>query len=266
MHEKPIDVTAYNRRMWDAQVNAGNRWTLPVDSETILNARTGNFSIVVTPSRPVPGSWFPPLPNCDVLCLAGGGGQQGAVLAAAGANVTVFDNSPGQLAQERLVADRENLNIATVLGDMCDLSCFEPESFDFILHPCSNCFVPDVRPVWNEAYRVLRIGGTLVSGFCNPVRYIFDEMLHERGELTVRHQIPYSDLTSISDEEFSRYAAMNEPAAFGHSLDDQLGGQIDAGFSITGFYEDDWGPDSDEILARYIKTFVATKATKLCRS
>jgi len=31
-------------------------------------------------------------------CLASGGGQQGPVLAAAGAHVTVFDNSPRQLA------------------------------------------------------------------------------------------------------------------------------------------------------------------------
>ena len=33
-----------------------------------------------------------------VLCLASGGGQQGPILAAIGADVTVFDNSQGQLA------------------------------------------------------------------------------------------------------------------------------------------------------------------------
>ena len=263
VHEKPKDITTYNRRMWDAQVKAGNRWTIPVSPEEIRKAREGEFSIVVTPTRPVPMRWLPPLLNCNVLCLASGGGQQAPILAAAGARVTVFDNSPGQLAQDRLVAEREGLEISTVLGDMGDLSCFESESFDFILHPCSNCFVPDINPVWHEAYRVLRFGGSLVSGFCNPLLYIFDERLREQGELKVRHRIPYSDLTSISDQEFSGYASKEYPASFGHSLDDQIGGQIKAGFALTGFYEDDWGSDSEEILSEYIKAFVATKATKL---
>ena len=81
-----------------------------------------------------------------MLCLASGGGQQGPILAAAGANVTVFDNSPRQLAQDRLVADREGLAIETVLGDMADLSAFPDARFDLIVHPVSNVFVPDVRP------------------------------------------------------------------------------------------------------------------------
>jgi 2-polyprenyl-3-methyl-5-hydroxy-6-metoxy-1,4-benzoquinol methylase len=45
--------------------------------------------------------WFPPLKGADVLCLASGGGQQGPILAATGANVTVFDNSPRQLEQDQ---------------------------------------------------------------------------------------------------------------------------------------------------------------------
>ena len=72
----------------------------------------------------------------DVLCLASGGGQQGPILAAAGANVTVFDNSPAQLRQDELVARREGLSIRTVQGDMRDLSAFADGSFDLIFHPC----------------------------------------------------------------------------------------------------------------------------------
>jgi len=51
---------------------------------------------------------------------------------------------------------------------------------------------------------------------------------------------------------------MNEPAYFVHTLDDQIGGQIGAGFAITGFFEDDRGPDSDDVLAKFIKTYIAT--------
>lgn len=261
--EKPEDVVAYNREMWDHLVAQGDRWTVPFGPEVIAAARRGEVSILLTPSRPVPMDWLPDLDGCELLCLAGGGGQQGPVLAAAGARVTVFDNSPEQLAQDREVAERDGLEIHTVQGDMADLSCFQAGSFDFIFHPCSNGYVPALRPVWREAYRVLRTGGDLISGFCNPLLYIFDDKKREGGELVVRHQIPYSDLTSLSDEEFAHYAERGDPASFGHSLEDQIGGQIAAGFAITAFYEDDWGPDSEEVLSRYIRPFIATKATKL---
>ena len=92
------DVLGYNRRAWDRQVERGNRWTVPVGPEEIARARLGDWRIVLTPTKAVPADWFPPLSDLDVLCLASGGGQQGPVLAAAGANVAVFDNSPNQLA------------------------------------------------------------------------------------------------------------------------------------------------------------------------
>src|SRR5262249_22910863 len=170
-----MDIVAYNRRAWDRQVEKGNRWTIPVGPEAIAAARRGEWEIVLTPTKPVPRAWFPPLSGLPVLCLASGGGQQGPILAAAGANVTVFDNSPAQLERDRLVAEREKLDIKTVQGDMADLSAFADGSFGLIFHPCSNCFVPDVSHVWREAARVLRPGGVLLAGFTNPALYIFDD-------------------------------------------------------------------------------------------
>src|SRR5579872_3572064 len=101
---RPMDVRSYNSHAWNRQVEKGDRWTVPVSPETIAAARRGDWQVVLTPTRPVPQDWFPPLASLDVLCLASGGGQQGPVLAAAGANVTVLDNSPAQLGQDRLVA------------------------------------------------------------------------------------------------------------------------------------------------------------------
>src|SRR5262249_61569760 len=89
-----------------------------------------------------------------------------------GAKVTVFDNSPRQLAQDRLVAEREGLSIETVQGDMRDLHVFGDESFQLVVHPCSNCFVPEVRPVWREVFRILAPSGTLLAGFINPAAFI----------------------------------------------------------------------------------------------
>ena len=166
-----MDVRAYNRGAWDRQVAGGNPWTVPVSAEEVARARQGDWQIVLTPTKPAPAEWFPPLQGADVLCLASGGGQQGPILAAAGARVTVFDNSPAQLAQDRAVAEREGLEIRTVEGDMRDLSALADDAFDLIVHPVSNLFVPQVQPVWREAYRVARAGGVLLVGFANPAMY-----------------------------------------------------------------------------------------------
>jgi len=254
-----MDVRAHNREAWNQRVAEGNEWTVPVTTEQVAAARAGAWRIILTPTRAVPADWFPVLPGADVLCLASGGGQQGPILAAAGARVTVFDNAPNQLAQDRAVAERDGLDIELVEGDMRDLSAFEDASFDLIVHPVSNCFVPEVRPVWTEAYRVLRPGGALLAGICNPVQYLFGPEAETKGVLQVRFEIPYSDLTAMSAEERERHYGEGSEIEFGHTLDDQIGGQIDAGFVIAGFYED---RTPSERLAKYIAHFIATRAVK----
>jgi len=256
-----MDIRAYNRNAWDKQVKKGNRWTVPVGPEVTAAARKGEWEILLTPNRPVPRSWFPNLSDQDVLCLASGGGQQGPVLAAAGAKVTVLDNSPLQLSQDRRVAERDGLEITTILGDMADLSSFPNESFDLIFHPVSNIFVPDVRPVWAEAFRVLRKGGALLAGIANPVIYLFDLELYERGELQVRYSLPYSDIENLSEAEKLAYIDEGNPFEFSHTLEEQIGGQIEVGFVITGFYED-YDDDLQSPLRKYMPTFIATLALK----
>jgi SAM-dependent methyltransferase len=194
-----------------------------------------------------------------VLCLASGGGQQGPILAAAGANVAVFDNSPRQLEQDRLVAERDGLRIRTVQGDMRDLSAFADASFDLVFHPVSNLFCPEVPPVWRECFRVLRAGGSLLAGFMNPDLFIFDrEAEDERGELVVRHSLPYSDLTHMGADERARFVG-DGPLEYSHTLTDQIGGQLAAGFVVTHFAE---APHHENITAQYMPGYYATRAVK----
>lgn len=151
-----MDIFSYNKNAWNSEVESGNPWTVPVDAETIQRARAGDWRILLTPTKSVPDKWLCSVSGKKVLCLASGGGQQGPILAAAGAEVTVLDASERQLAQDRNVAERDGLPLSTILGTMTDLSRFKDGSFDLIVHPVSNCFVEDVRPVWTEAYRVLK--------------------------------------------------------------------------------------------------------------
>jgi len=257
-----MDVRAYNRGAWDRQVEGGNRWTVPVGAEEVAAARRGEWGILLTPTKPVPAGWFPPLAGTEVLCLASGGGQQGPILAAAGARVTVFDNSPAQLAQDRAVAEREGLDLRTVEGDMRDLSALEDGAFDLIFHPVSNVFVPEVRPVWREAFRVARSGGVLLAGFANPANFIFDfDKADNEGVLEVKYRLPYSDVESLEAAELEKVMESGWPLEFSHSLEEQIGGQLEAGFVLTGFFEDGFAPGED-VISDHMPTFMATRALK----
>jgi ubiquinone/menaquinone biosynthesis C-methylase UbiE len=255
-----MDILKHNSKAWDHEVMRGNPWTQPVSTQEITQARLNNFRIVLTPTKAVPRHWINPVKDKRILCLASGGGQQGPLLAAAGARVTVLDASEKQLERDNSVATREGLSLETVPGDMADLSCFQGNTFDLIVHPVSNCFVPKITPVWQECFRVLRPSGALLSGFSNPIIYSLDRGLFDRGIFQLKHRIPYSDEESLTSEELQKFVENSKPLEFGHSLEDQIGGQLNAGFVLRGLYEDLWG--NGEVEDKYFPSFMATWATK----
>jgi SAM-dependent methyltransferase len=249
---------AHNRVAWDREVDSGNEWTRPVGTDVIARARAGDWSVGLIGYQPAPREWLPAeLAGVAVLCLASGGGQQGPVLSAAGATVTVFDNSPRQLGRDEGVAAREGLAIRTVLGDMRDLSVFADASFDLVFNPVSNVFCPDLAPVWRESFRVLRPGGALLAGFMNPDVFIFDVAALERDELVVRYPLPFSSLDLPGAERRQYYG--DGPVEFSHSLTDQIGGQLAAGFTLTHLVE---APHHADPTARYMPGYFATRAVK----
>lgn len=254
------DPAEHNREAWNRYAASGNKWTIGATSEEIARAKSGDPQIVLTPQKLVPKDWLGDLFQADVLGLASGGGQQGPLLAAAGANVTVFDASEAQLETDRLIAEREALRIRTVLGDMRDLSAFEDESFDIIVHPCSNCFVEDIQPVWREAHRVLRPRGRLLTGFTNPIVYSFDWATVEAGEPRLRYKLPYRDVDHLDDPYVAKLVEDGEAVMFAHTFEQQIAGQLDAGFLIAGFYEDEWS--DEQFPNQYFPGFFATFAVK----
>jgi SAM-dependent methyltransferase len=253
------DPLQLNRRAWDGLARAGDEYFHAASAEQIGEARSGNVRVRVTPQKMVPLEWLEPLKDRTVLCLAGGGGQQGPLLAAAGAQVTVFDLSEAQLQRDQQVAQREGLKLSTVCGDMANLESFVDDQFDLILNPCSVCYCPQTAPIWAEAFRVLKPGGYLIAGLINPVYYLFDAVKMDRGALVARHRIPYSDF-DLSTEERERIWGVNRPAEYGHSLTELIGGQLEAGFQLTAVYEDGWG--MNDKLSSMIATFLATRAVK----
>ena len=251
-----MDIVNHNRTAWDNYVDKKVQWTIPVSEQELENAKNGSWNIVLTPKKPVPHNWFPDLKGLKILGLASGGGQQGPNLATLGADITIFDNSEKQLQQDKTLSDKFNLDIKTVQGNMKDLSVFADNSFDLIFNPCSILFVDDVLPVWKECFRILKLNGILMTGLINPISFQLD-----KENLKLIYKQPFSDLHSLPTEKLEELKKNNEALEFGHSLTDQINGQLDAGFILTNMYEDNWGGESK--MDEFFPEFIATKAIKL---
>lgn len=254
-----MNIVKHNSVAWD-KASGLEKWTKPVSSEVIQRAKDGSCEILLTNSKFVPENWYMPVKGKKILCLACGGGQQAPIFSALGGDVVVIDISEKQLQGDRVVKEREGLNMEIIKGDMCDLSMFANETFDMIFHPISNCFIPDPTLVWKESYRVLKKGGTLLSGLVNPILYLFDLEKIEQGKLIVTNTIPYSDIDQLPKDQLEKRILNKETLEYGHSLETLIGGQTAEGFAIIDFYEDISYSDT---LDKYINSSFATKGIKI---
>lgn len=255
-------IRNHNKIAWDKEVESGRNSCIPVSSADVILARQGKFDLLLSPTRAIPQSWIGDVRNKSVLCLASGGGQQAPLLAAAGANVTVIDNSPKQLDQDRMVMIRDNLVMKIIEGDMRDLSMFSDESLDMIVHPVANCYIPDVNPMWKECARTLRSGGVLIAAFDNPICQIMDWGLSDQGICQLRYKLPYADTEQLEKDKYQGLLDSGKTIQFGHLLEDQIGGQLRAGFQLTGLFEDYWG-DKNRAVDRHFPAFIITRAVKV---
>lgn len=202
-------------------------WAACATPEQMEKARKGQLELLFGCDKAVPAEWLGDLRGRKVLCLAGAGGLQGPLLACAGADVTVLDISERMLDKDREIAAREGLNMDIQHGNMCDLSRFNDESFDLVLNPPSLFYVPDVMPVFREVYRVLKKGGSFIMCSSNPIAYVCDYDA-ELGCYKAVNRMPYCSLEHEDQGDWVEY---------GHTMESYIGGQISAGFVITGYLE-----------------------------
>jgi len=250
--------TDINSKAIDSWADNDWVWSRPISQEVFQKAKNGEWSVLLTPSKAVPAKWFAPflneerLADVNLLGLASGGGQQMPIFTALGAKCTVLDYSENQLESERMVSEREGYEINIVKADMTKRLPFEDETFDIIFHPVSNCYVEDVYHVWNECFRVLKKGGILLAGMDNGLNYLVDES----NPLLIVNRLPYNPL---KNEELYKQCIQNDGSVqFSHTMEEQIGGQLKAGFTLTDLYED---TDNDGI-GEYIPNFIATRSIK----
>lgn len=245
--------TEVNSSFIDKWIEEGWEWGQPITHEIFEKAKENEWFVLLTPTKPVPKEWFCDMKDAKVLGLASGGGQQMPIFTSLGAECTVLDYSELQLQSERMVAEREGYEIKTVRADMTKVLPFEDESFDLIFHPVSNCYVENVVPIWKECFRVLKKGGILLAGLDNGFNYLFDE-----DETKVVQKLPFNPL---KDKELYETSVKNDwGIQFSHTIEEQIGGQLKAGFMLTDIYQDTNG--AGRLHEFNVPTFYATRVVK----
>lgn len=250
----PKNYTDINSAVIDQWVRDGWEWGQEISHETYLRAKQGDWSVLLTPTKPVPKEWFCQMQGAKILGLASGGGQQIPIFTALGAQCTVLDYSQEQLRKEELVAQREGYDVELVRADMSKPLPFADESFDLIFHPVSNCYVKELQPIWNECYRVLKKGGILLTGWDNGINYLFEDDDEER----VCCALPFDPLSNPAQYETS--VKNDWGIQFSHTIEEELDGQLRAGFTLTGIYGDTNG--SGHLHELNVPTFYASRCVK----
>ncbi len=243
-----------NSETIDRWVKEGWEWGKPIDHETFLKAKQGQWDVVLTPARPVPHEWLKDLKGKEILGLASGGGQQMPVFAALGARCTVLDNSEEQLNRERLVSQREGYPFTILKGDMTKPLPFADETFDVIFNLVSFCYIEEILPVWKECYRILKHGGILISGQDKGINYLFAD----EQETTIVNSLPFNPLEN--EDQMRQCRETDSGVQFSHTLEEEIGGQLKAGFILTDLYEDT--NSEGHLHDLHIPCFLATRAIK----
>ena len=248
-----MDYQELNAATIDRWIEEGWEWGMPIRHEEYLAALEGRWEMKLTPTKAVPHEWFGELCGKKVLGLASGGGQQMPIFAALGAVCTVLDYSEKQLASEKQVDDREGYDIRIIRADMTKPLPFPDESFDLIFHPVSNCYVREVKPIWRECWRILKPGGLLLSGVDHYINYIVDA-----EEREIINHLPFDPL--LNEDQRAQLERDDAGMQFSHSLEEQINGQLEAGFTLVSLYEDTNG--EGRLHEMNIPTFLAMCARK----
>ena len=231
----------------------GLKWMEPISHNDFINAKNGMELLTLTPHKKVPKNWYDDVKGKRILGLASGGGQQMAILSALGGECTLLDISDSQLEADRFIADREKYNITIIKGDMTERLPFDDESFDYVINPVSNHYIEKVEPVFNEIYRVLKKGGYFLAGLDTGIYWAFDE-----ETFTLAHPLPFNPL---KDEKLAKELLESDMTyIFSHTLEEQIGGQLKAGFHLLELYED---INTEGKFKEYnVPTFILTRSQK----
>lgn len=251
-------VLETNRKAWDRLVSRDDGFTRPADDE---DCRAGLAQVD-------PLGWLgSSLQGKRVLCLAAGGGRQGPIYAAAGAQVTVVDLSPAMLERDREVARERRFDLRTVETSMDDLQMFTAGEFDAVIHPVATCYLPEIGAVYRAVARVLRSGGIYVSQHKTPTSLQTSVRSDGRGYSVDEPYYRTGPLPEVTGSRLREEGCLE----FLHRWEELIGGLCRAGFVIEDLVEPFHAKAEDPIgsfghRAKFVAPYVRIKARRIGES
>jgi SAM-dependent methyltransferase len=224
----PAESARANRLWWDA--NAGSYYE---EHGTAL----GDADLLWCPEglREASAGLLGPVEGLDVLELGCGAAQGARWLTAAGAQVTAFDVSLGQLQQARALDLRSGVAVGRLVQADAQQLPFRDGAFDLAVSAFGALpFVADAPGTLREVARVLRPSGRLVFSVTHPLRWAFPDDPGPAG-LTVRQS--YFDRTPYVEEDDAGAAVYVEHH---RTLGDWVRALVGAGFALTDLIEPEW--------------------------
>lgn len=245
------DIARYNKERWEELAHAGVKYSRP-----FLDLNPESARELVDPE-----GILTDIAGKDVLCLAGGGGQQSAAFALLGASVTVLDISEMQLQMDREAAAHYNVQVRTVQGDMRDLSRFGEDAFDIVWHAHSLNFVPDASTVFRQVAQVLRVNGLYRLQCWNPLAHGLDADAWDGKAYPLKSR--YVDGEVLFDNSHWDFDGgdgtrqrVQGPREFRHTLSTLINGLVEQGLLILGAWEDTGSnPDAEPGTFEHFKSF-----------
>ena len=247
------DIIQRVNSLWDENVSNSDQYTRPwldITEEKLEKIKQGIVCGYHDPVVELPfdhkiakinRKLYGDLKGKKLLCLASGGGQQSVIYSLLGADVTVFDLNEKQLKNDRLAADYYGYSVKTVQGDMRDLSFFDEQSFDLVYQPISACFIPELKPLYSEVYRVLKTKGLYMVEHMNPATYPITFFNNNDGWDNIGYRIatPYI-CGPIRKDDYGNENMLTGTITgeFRHSFADIFGDLAEAGFIIDNIWED----------------------------
>jgi len=215
------DVARANEALWESEVRRGGGATVPwldLNVEQLRGFARGEPDGLPEPHEDLYRPLVADVRGKDVLCLPAAGGQHSALFGVLGAKVTVVDIARGQLDGDERAAAHYGYEITTIHGDMRDLSCLAPASFD-VVYGTTPCYVPSIREVYAQVARVLRPGGLYRTDVGQPATFVVEwDGAHYCLGVPYRERVLRRDDGGIE---------------FRHYMDDIFNGLRDAGLTLV---------------------------------
>lgn len=233
------------------------RWSKSLTHDELLKIKENKYlKIHLTPNKFIPKNWFGSGIDCDIngkniLGIACGGAEQMPILSVLGAKCTLIDYSFNRIQIEKDFSNDEGYKIKIIRTDLSDNFPFDNESFDIIIFPSKATCLEKLLPFFKECFRVLKKDGVFLGGYDNGLKFISNDGIN------INRELPHNPLKNVNQMcELKDH----DQIEFSHTIEDIIGNQLLAGFTISSIFEDT--DLSGKFKDLNIPTFVAIKSIK----